>query len=107
MKSSFLFCCLMLSSLAAAQCADSADGGCNTVVPHLVRFNGSVKSLAGQPGLVGITFAIYADSTGGAPLWQEVQNVRLDQLGRYAVLLGMMTQEGIPPSLFSSGQPRW
>ena len=33
--------------------------------------------------------------------------MRIDEQGRYAVLLGVTTQEGVPPELFSSGQPRW
>jgi len=66
-----------------------------------------LKNSAGQGGTVGITFAIYSDSSGGAALWQESQNVRVDQQGRYAALLGVTKLEGVPPELFSSGEPRW
>ena len=58
-------------------------------------------------GVVGINFSMYSDSTGGAPLWQEVQNVRLDQQGRYTVLLGTSTAGGIPVELFSAGESRY
>ena len=35
-----------------------------------------------------VMLAIYADETGGAPLWQEAQYVVVDADWRYAVLLG-------------------
>jgi hypothetical protein len=57
--------------------------------------------------MVGITFSIYSDAVGGTALWQESQNVQIDQQGRYATLLGMMTSAGVPPELFSSGEARW
>jgi hypothetical protein len=97
---------LLLSNLASAQCVDGAST-CTAAVPHLIRFKGVLKNSVGQAGAVGITFSIYSDSTGGTALWQESQAVRIDEQGRYAVLLGVTTQEGIPPELFSSGQPRW
>ncbi len=75
----------------------------------MVKFSGVLKDAAGKPhtGIVGITFAIYAESSGGAPLWQETQNVQLDQQGRYAVFLGGSTPQGIPQELFASAEPRW
>jgi hypothetical protein len=97
---------LLLSNLASAQCSDVARA-CVAGGPHLITFKGVLKDSVGQPGTVGIAFAIYSDSTGGSPLWQESQNVRIDERGRYAVLLGVTTQQGVPPELFSSGQPRW
>jgi hypothetical protein len=52
-------------------------------------------------------FVIYGDETRGTPLWQEVQNVRLDQQGHYEVMLGATGSEGISMELFTSGEPRW
>ena len=40
-------------------------------------------------------------------MWQETQNVQLDQQGRYAVFLGGSTPQGIPQELFASAEPRW
>jgi len=97
---------LLFSSIASAQCSSGASA-CPAGVPHLIRFKGVLKNSAGQGGTVGITFAIYSDSSGGAALWQESQNVRVDQQGRYAALLGVTKLEGVPPELFSSGEPRW
>ena len=92
--------------LSGAQCSSTASP-CAAGVPHLIRFRGVLKNSPGQEAMVGITFSIYADSSGGTPLWQESQNVRVDQQGGYAVLLGMSKLEGVPPELFSSGEPRW
>ncbi len=78
-------------------------------VPRLIRFTGVLRDAARKPrtGIAGVLFSIYSDATGGAPLWQEGQNVRLDSQGRYSILLGSSTKEGIPVALFASGEPRW
>jgi hypothetical protein len=90
-----------------AQCPNS--GNCVVHVPRLVKFSGTLKDATGSPltGVVGISFSMYSDSNGGAPLWQEVQNVQLDQQGRYTVLLGTSTAGGIPVELFASGESRY
>jgi hypothetical protein len=77
-------------------------------VPRLVKFSGLLKDASGNllTNIVGITFAIYSEQSGGAPLWQETQNVQFSQ-GRYTVFLGESKSTGIPAELFSSGQPRW
>jgi hypothetical protein len=97
---------LLLSRIAGAQCGTATDP-CPTVVPRLIRFSGVLKDSAGQSGTVGVTFSIYSASTGGTALWQESQNVRVDDQGRYSALLGVTTSDGVPLELFSSGQPRW
>jgi hypothetical protein len=40
-------------------------------------------------------------------LWQEVQNVQIDQAGHYEVMLGATGSDGIPMELFTTGEPRW
>ena len=99
---------LLFGSLAIAQCPNSSDA-CPQGVPRLLKFNGTLRDPVGKPraGTVGITFSIYGDSSGGAPLWQETQNVQLDSHGRYTVLLGASTSGGIPLDVFTSGDPRW
>jgi hypothetical protein len=96
---------LSLVSLAAAQTPTQAA----SALPRRVRFGGSVKDLKGAPltGVVGVTFALYSEATGGAPLWLETQNVTADSNGRYTVLLGATKPEGLPVELFSSEQARW
>ncbi|MFZ0286467.1 MAG: hypothetical protein WAL32_14650, partial [Terriglobales bacterium] len=64
---------------------------------------------AGNPlgGLVGITFSLYNNARGGEPLWAETQNVQLDSTGHYSVYLGITQANGVPISLFSTGQAHW
>jgi hypothetical protein len=77
-------------------------------VPRLVKVSGVLKDASGKllASTVGIDFSVYAESTGGVPLWQETQNVVFLQ-GRYTVFLGSSTGLGISAELFASGQPRW
>jgi len=78
-------------------------------VPRLIKFAGTLKDAQGKPlsNTVGLTFAIYKDQEGGAPLWLETQNAQLEEQGHYSVLLGATKSEGLPLELFSSGEPRW
>ncbi len=103
---------LLLSPLISrgtkAQCANTTSG-CVQSVPHLVKFSGGFKNLVDVPpsGVIAVKFVIYGESTGGTPLWQEVQNTQVDAQGHYNVLLGVTGAEGIPLDLFASGEPRW
>jgi hypothetical protein len=80
-----------------------------TTVPRLVRYAGVARDLDGKPlsGVVGVTFALYAEQTGDASLWVETQNVQADASGHYAVLLGSTKPDGLPAELFASEQARW
>ena len=99
--------CLLLVGHAAAQQASPSLS--SATVPRLVRFSGGAKDAQERPlsGVVGITFALYKDQEGGAPLWMEVQTVQLDGNGRYTALLGASTAEGVPLELFSANEARW
>jgi trimeric autotransporter adhesin len=101
----FLSLALSLTQMAMAQTpAQTA-----SALPRLVRFGGTAKDLNGSPltGVVGITFALYSEQTGGAPLWLETQNATADSNGHYIVLLGSTKPEGLPAELFTSEQARW
>ncbi len=74
-------------------------------VPHLVKFSGTISGA--QAGTAGVIFALYKDQTGGAPLWQEVQNITVDSSGHYNSLLGARSVNGIPVEVFSNGEARW
>jgi len=80
-----------------------------SLVPRLVNFNGVATDLNGKPlsGIVGITFSIYKDQDGGAPMWIETQSLTLRAAGRYTVTLGATKSDGIPVELFASGEARW
>jgi hypothetical protein len=101
----FLSLALSLVPLTSAQTAAEAP----SALPHLVRFASSVKDLSGNPltGVVGITFALYSQPTGGAALWLETPNITADSNGRYVALLGSTKPEGLPTDLFTSEQARW
>jgi hypothetical protein len=99
---------LFVPVIVNAQCSDQG-GICEHVVPHLVKFSGIFKNLTGSPhpGVISVRFVIYTASTGGTALWQEVQNVQIDQQGNYEVLLGATGTDGIPMELFTSPDQRW
>lgn len=98
----------LLPHTSQAQCNSDANS-CAQAVPHMVKFSGVLKNTLGVPrtGIVAMRFVIYGDEMRGTPLWQEVQNARLDQQGHYEVMLGVTGSEGIPMELFTSGEPRW
>ncbi|MGH9650883.1 MAG: hypothetical protein ACRD3I_10480, partial [Terriglobales bacterium] len=93
----------------AAGRSETAAVSSEVSVLRLVKFSGVIRDGMGQPrtGVVGLTFAIYKEQEGGAPLWLETQNVQLDEQGRYAVLLGAESSEGLPLEIFSSTEARW
>jgi len=78
-------------------------------VPMLVNYGGVLRDAKSEPltGVVGVTFLLYKDREGGAPLWMETQNVTPDERGRYIVTLGVTTNEGLPAQLFADGAARW
>lgn len=118
----FLFCLALASSVVA----QNTNSTVTTVqVPRLMRISGTLNlgtdaggvsaadaatsqhDLHRTSGVVGVTFALYAEETGGAPLWLETQNVQVDNTGHYSVLLGSTQAEGLPIELFTSGQAQW
>jgi hypothetical protein len=99
---------LSVPAIGKAQCSNTA-GVCEVVVPHLIKFSGAFTNAASVPRstAVSVRFVIYGAPTGGTPLWQEVQNVRLDQQGHYEVMLGATENDGIPMELFTGAEQRW
>jgi hypothetical protein len=75
-----------------------------TAIPNFIHYGGVLK--AGHGSMTGVTFLLYRDEQGGAPLWMETQNVALDAAGRYSVHLGAASN-GLPADLFQSGEARW
>jgi hypothetical protein len=109
-----LWLCLMLavcfSSLCAQQyTAAASPAGTGAAIPMMVNFTGTLTDSSSKPltGTVGVTFSLYNDQEGGSPLWLETQNVAPDASGRYSVILGSATSQGLPADLFTSGQARW
>ena len=98
--------CIAVSIVSGQSTASSSS---NPVVPTLINFSGTLNGTDGKPlaSVAGVTFSLYADSQGGAPLWMESQNVQPNKTGRYTVALGATTSQGLPTSVFASGEARW
>ncbi|HXR38553.1 MAG TPA: hypothetical protein VN776_05650, partial [Terracidiphilus sp.] len=99
----------LLAGGLLAQQAPTAGSAQSQAVPHLVKFSGTVKDANGKPGtgVTGIAFALYKDQAGGAALWLETQNVTPDAQGRYTVLLGANSAEGLPVDVFRANEAQW
>ena len=107
-----LLLALLLSpftSFAQTSSSKTAAASAATDVPRLVKFSGTATDEAGKPitGVVGVTFALYQDQQGGAPLWVETQNVQADASGHYTAMLGASTSNGVPLEIFSSAEAHW
>jgi trimeric autotransporter adhesin len=50
---------------------------------------------------------IFANETGGEPLFAETQTVAIHRTGTYKVNLGATRTNGLPTDLFSTGEARW
>ena len=98
-----------MTSLAQTPSSRLAGAIGPTEVPKLVEFFGAASDEAGKPitGLVGVTFSLYKDEQGGAPLWVETQNVQSDANGHYTAMLGASTSTGVPLEIFSSAEAHW
>jgi hypothetical protein len=95
--------------LAIAQQSPTPGSAANAAVPSLVNFSGTMTDASGRPltGIVGVTFSLYREQQGGAPLWLETQNVQADRAGRYSVMLGSTRNSGLPADIFVAGEARW
>src|SRR5579872_6814436 len=73
-------------------------------VRRLIKFSGSIDNFpaSSEPRTVEARFGLYNDQQGGDPVWQEVQNINVDTSGRYTVLLGLGTVDGLPLDVFVS-----
>ena len=99
---------LLTASVGRAQQISGAPVNAS-VVPHLVSYSGVLRDGSGKPvsGITGVTFLLYRDQEGGAPVWMETQNVKPDNAGRYSTQLGATRSEGLPPETFMTGEARW
>jgi hypothetical protein len=107
-----MLCSLVAASMLLAVPALPAQDAAATatpvsVVPHLIKYSGTLPSAPGNASVVEVKFALYEGQTGGDPLWTETQQVALDAQGKYSVLLGSTTTAGLPDTAFATGQARW
>jgi hypothetical protein len=100
---------LLICSAVSLSAQQAALAAANAVVPPVVKFSGVLTDVNNKPvtGTVGVTFSLYQESEGGAPLWVETQNVTPDKTGHYSVMLGSASTQGLPGSAFASGEARW
>ncbi|HXM63904.1 MAG TPA: hypothetical protein VN950_23790 [Terriglobales bacterium] len=100
---------LLACSVVPMAAQQPAAASATVAVPPMVNFSGVLTGVNGKPltGTVGVTFYLYQESQGGAPLWMETQNVQPDKLGHYSVALGSTNSQGLPASVFASGEARW
>jgi hypothetical protein len=101
--------CIVIVLVCSFVGAQSTNSTPSPVVPPLVKFSGVLTDVNSKTltGTVGVTFSLYNEAQGGTALWVETQNVTPDKAGHYSVMLGSTTMEGIPASLFGSGEARW
>lgn len=107
MRSYIMYLTVVSFTVVSAVAQQNSTSAPVTVVPQLISFSATANVPDGKPltGLIGITFALYKDQEGGAPLWLETQNVQLDSHGHYTVQLGQVNT--LPAELFASGEARW
>ena len=77
-------------------------------VPRVIKISGEFRPSEGQrrTPIEVVTVAIYAEETGGAPLWEETQTINMGPSGSYTLLLGATTEDGVPMHVFA-GEARW
>jgi hypothetical protein len=106
----FSLASLLALPIAASQTvATPIAASAPTAVPALVPYNGVALAADGKPlsGEVGVTFLIYTAEQGGEPVFAETQTVAVDPSGHYTAQLGASLSNGIPISLFATGEARW
>jgi hypothetical protein len=72
---------------------------------NVVPWVGSAPQLAGKT--VRMNFSLFKDSMGGPSLWNEMHTVKPGIDGHFTVLLGALTPDGLPQSLFQTGEINW
>jgi trimeric autotransporter adhesin len=111
LRACFVIVCFLSAAICTtqAQTAASNSSPTSTQVPRLIKFSGLAQDESRKPvtSVVGITFSLYKDQQGGSPLWVETQNVQADATGHYTAMLGSASANGVPLSLFSSGEAHW
>lgn len=106
--------CALLTAVPARAQNPAAAGSASPVprssaVPRAVPFSGQALTANGEArtGTALAVFSLYANQNDDAPLWSEHHVVTLDESGRYSVVLGSFTQDGLPADAFAAGAPRW
>ena len=104
-------CCFSEASIAqqTAPGSSTVSTAATGTVPRVLNYSGTVTDLNGKPlpSITGVTFLLYKEEQGGAPLWFETQNVQPNKGGHYSVTLGSTNSNGLPEDVFVTGEARW
>jgi hypothetical protein len=101
---------MLLCISPSVQAQQGVATAANAAVPPLIQFSNVATDEGGNSlgGVVNITFSLYSAQQDGEPLWTETQNnVELDPTGHYSVQLGITKPNGVPTTLFTTGEARW
>jgi hypothetical protein len=74
-------------------------------MPRVVRYSGIADATPGQT--LTLKFSLYENQAGGNAVWSESQQVTPGDGGKYSVLLGAATENGLPQNVFSAAQAKW
>jgi len=74
--------------------------------PRVIRYDGVLKRQPSSTG-VAVVFSIYGSGDQENPLWQETQNIRPGQDGRYTAFLGASRSGGLPAFVLDATEQRW
>ena len=75
---SLSLCALLFASVSLAQQTSTVATAATVSVPNLIRYSATLKDAQGAAlpsATTGVTFSIYKQQDGGAPVWMETQNV--------------------------------
>ena len=96
---------LVLFILSAVLTIEAQSGS----VPRLIRFSSHVvvHTASTEHTVIPITFSMYATQSDGTAIWTETQQVEIDPEGKFEVLLGAASKDGLPQELFKANEERW
>src|SRR4029077_14068676 len=105
----FRFASLLALVLLLSPTLASAQTPQEQSVPRLITISGVYRPADGTPpaAVETVTLSVYADQQGGTPVFQETQQVTLDDRGRYSVVLGAAHPDGIPTEVFGGAAAHW
>jgi hypothetical protein len=103
----FFAATLLLAFASTLPAQDAVASSPISVVPHVVKYSGTLPNAPAAASVVQVRFAMYGAQTGGDALWTETQQVALDPQSKYSVLLGATAPAGLPQNLFANGASRW
>jgi hypothetical protein len=98
-------CSLSIAAIAETTYV-SVTTATTSAVPRLINYSGVLKNSEGKTltTITGVTFLLYKNEQGGAPLWLETQNVTPDKTGHYSVQLGTTSATGLPSEFVRIGR---